>query len=144
MCPITCEEAALSSDVMPGWVHVFLTCAPGLVTRAHFFLSTSDAQCKTNPYSWVIQRSRNSKVLLREEPSCSKLFGFQNSGTALQFNFGVPRASRITEGFSLSSWQKMCCAYFSLRTKTSGGKENIRPQIRLPSLCYILLMMNLI
>lgn len=56
--------------------------------------------------------------------------GFHNSGTALQFNFRVSHASWITKRFSLSSWQKMCCAYFSLRTL---GQGNHQPQRRFVS-----------
>lgn len=52
-----------------------------------------------------------------------KLFGFQKTGTDLQLNFRVPHASQITEGFSLSSWQKLCGAYFSLITLGQGTHQ---------------------
>lgn len=67
-----------------------------------------------------------------ENPSCSKLFGFHNSGSALQSNFRVPYANRVTEEFPLSSWQKMCCACFSLRTLGQGNEATKKALSLLP------------
>lgn len=67
-----------------------------------------------------------------KESSCSTQFGFQKTETDLQFNFRLPRASRLTEGFSLSSWQNICCAYFSLTTLRQGKHQATKTFSSLP------------
>lgn len=121
MCPTISEGVVLSSDLIPGWVG---PCSFDVYTGA-YNKSSLPPLCFWFIMQTLLSESFRDHAIAKccYDKNCSKLFDFQNSGTALQFNFRVLHAIWMTEGLSLSSWQKICCAYYSLRTLGQGKHQ---------------------